>query len=321
MENMSRVTTSFVLLGVVEMERFRYLYSAIAVFVYITTMFICCLIVFVVWTEESLHEPMYIFICNLFLNGMFGSSTFLPKLIIDLLSGSRTITFSGCLFQCFFLHSFAAVEVFTFTIMAHDRYLAIGQPLRYSTLMTNGKALQFISVNWTTSFLVVFIPVIMTAYLPLCGANLNNVFCDNMSLIKLACGDASVNNIFGAVEAFLIDLSCLLIVIYCYIRTFIICLRISKEACQKATRTLVTHLLAFSTFMIASFFILLRYRINSGSISLAAHVVITIIGLMTPIMVNPIIYGIRTEALKIKIFQMLQKIKGQDLGKSIRMHH
>lgn len=316
---MSRVTT-FVLLGVVEMERFRYLYSTISIFVYITTMFICCLIVFVVWTEASLHEPMYIFICNLILNGMFGSSTFLPKLIIDLLSGSRTITFSSCLVQSFFLHSFAAVEVFTFTLMAHDRYLAIGQPLRYSAMMTNGKALKFVTVNWAIAFIVVFIPVIMTAYLPLCGADLNNVFCENMSLIKLACGDASVNNIFGAVEAFLIDIGCLLIIIYCYIRTFLICLRISKEACQKALRTLLTHLMAFSTFMIASFFILLRYRINSGSISLTAHVLITIVGLITPITVNPIIYGVRTEALKVKILHKFQKMKGQGFGKPSERH-
>ncbi|XP_073404481.1 olfactory receptor 14A2-like [Dendrobates tinctorius] len=310
---MSRITTSFILLGVVEMEKFRYLYSIIALFVYLITMFICFIIVFVVWTEETLHEPMYIFICNLIFNGMFGSTTFLPKLIIDMLSGSSKITFSDCLLQSFFLHSFAAVEVFTFTIMAYDRYLAIGQPLRYPTLMTNGKALRLIAVNWSLAFIVVFIPVIMTAYLPLCGEYLNNVFCDNMSLIKLACGDALVNNIFGAVEAFLIDISCLLIIIYCYIRTFIICLRISKEACQKAIRTLVSHLVTFSSFMITSFFVLLRYRINSGSITLAAHVLITVIGLMTPITVNPIIYGIRTEALKIKILQKFQKIKSQNL--------
>ncbi|XP_069828917.1 olfactory receptor 4B13-like [Dendropsophus ebraccatus] len=314
---MSQVTTSFVLLGVIEMERFRYLYFTMSVFTYITTMFICCLIVFVIYTEVTLHKPMYYFICNLVFNGMFGSSTFIPKLIIDLLSGCRTITFSGCLIQSFFLHSFAAVEVFTFTIMAFDRYLAIGLPLRYSSLMTNGKALTFITMSWTTAFMVVFIPVIMTAYLPLCGVNINNVFCENMSLIKLACGDAIVNNIFGAVEAFLIDISCLLIITYCYIRTFIICLRSSKEACQKAIRTLVTHLVAFSTFMIASFFILLRYRINSGSISLTAHVLITIIGLMTPIMLNPIIYGVRTETLKVKI---LQKMKCQAFGQLIQRH-
>ncbi|XP_075053958.1 olfactory receptor 4B13-like [Mixophyes fleayi] len=313
MENMSRISTSFVLLGVVEMERYWLLYSVLALFLYLTTTFTSCLIVFVVWTEESLHEPMYIFICNLVLNGMFGSSTFLPKLIIDLLSGSRTISFSCCLVQSFFLHSFAAVEVFTFTIMAHDRYQAVGQPLRYPTLMTNDKAMKYIAINWVMAFIVVFIPVIMTAYVPLCGINLNNVFCENTSLIKLACGDVSMNNIFGAVEAFLIDISCLLVIIYCYIRTFIICLRISKEACQKAVRTLVTHLVAFVTFMIASFFILLRYRMNSGSISLAAHVLITIIGLITPITVNPFIYGIRTEALKIKILQKIQKIKGQHL--------
>ncbi|KAM5180487.1 olfactory receptor 4D5-like [Mantella aurantiaca] len=300
--------TSFVLLGVLEMENFKFLYSSMAFFVYILTMFTCCLIILVVWFEESLHEPMYIFICNLVLNGMFGSSTFLPKLIIDLLTGSITISFTGCMVQSFFLHSFAAVEVLTFTIMAHDRYLAVGEPLRYPALMTNARAIKFVTMNWVAAFIVVFIPVTMTAFLPLCGTHLNNVFCENMSLIKLACGDTTANNIFGAVEAFLIDVGCLLVIIYCYVRTFIICLKISKEACQKAISTLVTHLVAFSTFMIASFFILLRYRLSSGSISLATHVLITVIGLMTPITVNPVIYGIRMEALKAKIVHRFKRI-------------
>ncbi|KAM9319758.1 olfactory receptor 52H1-like [Gastrophryne carolinensis] len=307
--NKSETSTSFLLLGLVEMENFKFLYSGLAFFVYIINICICCVIIFVVWTESSLHEPMFIFICALVFNGLFGSSTFLPKLITDLLSGSFSISFSSCLVQSFFLHSFAAIEVFTFTLMAHDRYLAVGDPLRYSTLMTNAKALRYIMLNWPTAFIVVLVPVIMTSYLPMCGTNLNNVFCENMSLIKLACGDASVNNIFGAVEAFLIDGGCLVVIIYCYIRTFIICLRISKEACQKAIRTLITHLTAFSLFMIASFFILLRYRLSSRSISLTTHVLITVVGLLTPITVNPIIYGMRTEALKIKI---VQKLKGHN---------
>ncbi|KAG8537641.1 hypothetical protein GDO81_024172 [Engystomops pustulosus] len=252
---------------------------------------------------------MYIFIGNLVLNGIFGSSTFMPKLISDLLSGSRTISTAGCFLQAFCMHSFATVELFTFTLMAYDRFLAISQPLRYSTLMTKQTVWKFIIANWILAFIGILGPIIMTVYVPLCGVDINNVYCDNMSIVKLACGDTSLNNIFGAVQSSVVQIGCLLVIVYCYIRTYLVCLKISKEASQKATRTLVTHLTAFSTFMISNLFILLRYRIPTGYISIGTHTVLTIIGIITPITLNPLIYGIRTEGLKLKILQTFSKIK------------
>ncbi|XP_072254697.1 olfactory receptor 4M1-like [Pyxicephalus adspersus] len=317
MENVSRTSTSFDLLGLSELERFKFLYAVLALSIYLFTISISSLIIYVVWAEETLHEPMYIFISNLFFNGIYGSSSVLPKIMIALLSGSRTTGFLECLIQAFCIHSFAAVELFTFTVMAQDRYLAIGQPLRYATLMNNDKAIKYITLSWVVAFIAVLIPVIMSAYLHICGVNINNVFCDNTSFIMLACGGAVANNIFGAVEAFLINISCLLVIIYCYIRTFLICLKFSKEAYQKAIRTLVTHLSAFSMVIVSSFFVLLRYRINNGSISLVAHVVISVFGVVTPTILNPLIYGFRTEALKLKIIQRLRNaIRDDHLVKS-----
>ncbi|XP_018426389.1 PREDICTED: olfactory receptor 4D5-like [Nanorana parkeri] len=308
---MSRLSTSFDLLGLAELERYKFVYAVLALFLYLFTITICCLIVYVVWAEETLHEPMYVFISNLVINGIYGSSVVLPKIIVSLLSGSRTTWFLECLIQAFGIHSFAAVELFTFTVMAQDRYLAIGQPLRYPIFMNNDKAIKHIISSWVVAFIVVLIPVTMSAFLHMCGVNINNVFCDNTSFIMLACGGASVNNIFGAVEAFSINIICLLVIIYYYIRTFVICLKFSREAYQKAVRTLVTHLTAFSTVIISSFFVLLRYRINGGSISLAAHVVISVFGAVTPTTLNPLIYGFRTEALKLKIIRRLKKTTGR----------
>ncbi|KAM8976924.1 olfactory receptor 4B13-like [Pelodytes ibericus] len=317
MENLSRVSTNLILFGLVEMERFKYLYFVISLGTYLFTIFLCSLIVFIIWTEASLHDPMHLFICNLLLNGMFGNMILFPKLMIDLLSGSKVISLTGCLIQSFCMHVFAAVELFTFTLMAQDRYLAVGQPLRYSTLMTNQKALTYIAVVWVISAIAVLVPVIMTAQLPLCGTIINSVFCDNMSLIRLACEDASVNNIFGAVEAFLINIISILIVIYCYIQTFRICLKVSREAYQKALRTLVTHLVAFSNFMVATSFVLLRYRLNSGTLSLNGHILLSVTGFITPSIVNPLLYGIRTESLKLKVIQNLNHIfNPQDFKKA-----
>ncbi|XP_063297470.1 olfactory receptor 4B13-like [Pelobates fuscus] len=308
MENISTISTRFFLLGLVEMEKEKYLCIILSFGIYLITMLLSIVILYNVCIEANLHEPMYLFICNLLFNGMFGSTSLFPKIIIDLLSGSKIISVAGCFIQSFCMHTFASVEVFTFTIMAQDRYLAIGEPLRYPTLMTNGKALNYIGIIWIIAIILVLIPVIMTMKLPLCGKNINNVFCDNMSLVNLACGDSSLNNIFGAIETFIVYMVALMIIIYCYIRTFLICLKLSKDAHQKAVSTLVSHLIAFSCFTVATLFIVLRYRLNSGSIPMFVHILLSCMGIVTTTIVNPFIYGIRTEALRVKILQNLLKI-------------
>ncbi|KAM4702120.1 olfactory receptor 10G3-like [Discoglossus pictus] len=307
MTNMSEFTTSFVLLGLVEMESFKYLYFLFSFIVYLITMFLCTLIVFVIWTEDSLHEPMYIFICNLVTNGAIGSSIYFPKLMINLLSGTKEISLAGCLTQAFFVQNFASVELYTFTIMAHDRYLAIGQPLRYKILMSNEKALKFICFIWFFAFICVFTPILLTVKLPICGKYINSIICDSMSLVTLACGDTSVNNIFGSVQSILLITVCFLYVIYTYIMMLLVCLKISKEACQKALGTLITHMVSYFCFMVTILFIILRYRLNSNSLSIVTHVLLAVSGLVISAVLNPLIYGIKTESLRIKIVHNLQK--------------
>ncbi|XP_069828916.1 olfactory receptor 52E8-like [Dendropsophus ebraccatus] len=308
MENTSRVGSSFVLLGLLELESYRILYSIIAFGLYIAPLLLCCVIAYIIWVEESLHEPMYFFICNLLLNGVFGNTAVLPQIIVGLLSGSSTITFPACIIQTFCVHSFSTVEVLTFTIMAYDRYLAVGNPLRYSTIMTNVKVLNYISLIWALAFILVLVTVVLTANLTFCGVNINNIFCENMSLIRLACGGSSVNNIYGLVETFLILGSDLLIIFYCYTRTLLICLRTSGSTSLKAIHTLVTHIITFSIFVTGSMFVVLRYRLNGENISIMAHTILSITGVLTSIVVNPIVYGLRTEVLKVKLIHTLQKI-------------
>ncbi|CAJ0965254.1 unnamed protein product, partial [Ranitomeya imitator] len=140
MENVSRVNTNLVLLGIVEMENLKYLYASLAFAIYISTMILSSIIVYTIWLEETLHEPMYIFIANLVVNVMFGNSAILPKVVIDLLFGLNTISMPACLIQSFCIQSYGSLELFTFTVMAFDRYLSVGHPLRYPTLMSNGRA-------------------------------------------------------------------------------------------------------------------------------------------------------------------------------------
>ncbi|XP_069828926.1 olfactory receptor 1496-like [Dendropsophus ebraccatus] len=319
MENVSMVLGiyDFVLLGLKEMEQLRYFYSVVALVIYFGSTFLCILILYVVWAEHSLHEPMYIFICNLVGNVMFGSSAFLPKLAIDLFSGWTTIPLSGCLTQAYFLQSYAATEMVTFTIMAYDRYLAVGFPLRYHSLMTHKMAIQSLAVFWSVILISEVVIVMLVVRLTICGNGINNVFCETVSLTRLACGSTFINDVFGTTWTLLIYVGSLILVIYCYIQTLIVCLKISMEASQKAIHTLVTHIITFSTFIAASLFVAFRYRLNGGSLSTATHVIISIGGLLVSIIINPLIYGIRTEALRIKMIHTLKEIIHREtLGKS-----
>ncbi|OCT93410.1 olfactory receptor 8H1 [Xenopus laevis] len=309
MENASSVSRNFVLLGIVEMEELSYLYCILSLFIYIFIMVLSLEIVLVVLTEESLHEPMYIFICNLTFNGMLGSSSFFPKLIIDLLTSSHQISHVGCFLQVLAMMTYAFFELSSFTIMAYDRYLAVCDPLRYVTKMTNAKAIKLILGFFAYSFINILVAVILSSRLTYCGSQIKNIFCDNLSLIVLSCGDSSVNNVYGALSTVTLLVFTLLITAYSYLKNFMVCLKISKEACEKAIHTLITHLLGFSIFLVGGMFIFIRFRLGNNNLPLFSQVLLSVTFIVFPPLLNPLIYGIRTKALRVKIFQHLHKIR------------
>ncbi|KAM9319763.1 olfactory receptor 5AP2-like [Gastrophryne carolinensis] len=269
------------------------------------------MIVYVTWVEESLHKPMYIFICSMVLNVMYGSSNYLPKLVIDLLTKYSTISLPGCLAQAFFSQSYHSAEIFTFMIMACDRYLAVGHPLRYPMLMTNLTVKRLLLAIWTYVIVCIAVVVWLTARLTFCGVNINNFMCETLSLLRLACSDISINNIYGTTYTLSMTIGSILVVLYCYIGTAIICLKHSMEAARKAAQMLVTHAMAFSIFMVGTLFVTFRYRLSSGSLSTTSHIAISMSGITTSVTLNPIIYGIRTKALRERIVHRVQKIIGK----------
>ncbi|XP_041437264.1 olfactory receptor 52B6-like [Xenopus laevis] len=308
MEKASNLSSSFLLLGLVEMEGLWYIYCFVCLITYTFIMILSAIIVLVIMTKESLHEPMYVLICNLVINGIFGSSTFFPKLIADLFSSSKMISRGSCLSQAFCVLFFAFFEICTFTIMAYDRYLAVCYPLQYVLIMTIEKTLTFIIASFAFTFTSVLVAILLSARLPLCGSQIKNIFCDNMSFFILSCTDTSINNVYGAAVFMIFLVFTLLVITYSYLRIFVICFKISKHACEKAIHTLVTHLLNFSIFLIGVLFIFIRYRLGNIDLPLGVQILLSATCLVIPPLLNPFIYGIRTKALKIKISHFLQNV-------------
>ncbi|KAM3936229.1 olfactory receptor 4C6-like [Leptodactylus fuscus] len=308
MENTFNMSQNLDLLGLVEMEGLKYLYCVLSIVLYSFIVLLSIIIVFVVVTDTRLHEPMYILISNLVLNGIFGSSSLFPKLIVDLITSSTTITHGSCLVQALCVSLFAFHEMSTFTIMGFDRYLAVCHPLHYNIIMTNERILNLITGSFVVAFILVLIGIVLSWKLPLCGNSINNVFCDNMSLVVLSCGNSSVSQVFSA--SLVIVYLCVTIVIpvFSYLQIFIVCFNLSGESRKKAVHTLVTHLLNFSIFIIGFLFIFSRYRLNNIKLSVVNHVLLSVPSLILPPLFNPLIYGVRTHVLKMRVTHYLQKI-------------
>ncbi|XP_077307036.1 olfactory receptor 6K3-like [Lithobates pipiens] len=308
MDTASNTSTSFILLGLMELEKQKYLYFYLSTMVYSYILTVSSVIIYAILKERSLHEPMYILIASLLFNGIFGSSSFFPKLMIDLITSSKKISRTECLIQNVCISTFAVFEMNTFTIMAYDRYLAICQPLQYIMLLTNEKVVKIISGCWGITFLILLFLLFLTAALPLCGDKIKNIFCDNMSLVVLACVDSSNSSAISATVFTIYFVTTILVTAFSYLRIYFVCMNLSKESRQKAVHTVVTHLLNFSIFLIGVLFVVLKYRLGNITLPLTVHVLLSFTPLVIPPIFNPLIYGIRTHALKIKLSHYLWNV-------------
>ncbi|XP_031752111.1 olfactory receptor 51L1-like [Xenopus tropicalis] len=230
------ISKNFVLLGIEEMERFKYLYCLLFFLIYFFILLFSCTIISVVLLDESLHGPMYTLIAILLLNGIFGSSSIFPKLITDLLLSSKEISHVGCVAQAYTIILFAFCEISTFTIMAHDTYIAVGHPLRYPTLMTNSVALKLIMGSLIFNIILMLPIPILSARLPICGSRISGIFCDNPSILVLSCVDVSLNKLYGNVTLVGYISVMALLIAHSYLRICLICLKISKDASPASCR-------------------------------------------------------------------------------------
>ncbi|XP_034549900.1 putative olfactory receptor 13C6 [Notolabrus celidotus] len=165
--------------GYVEVQRYRYLYFFIMLTVYF--LIICCnsTIVYLIWKQKNLHEPMYIFIAALLTNSVVLSSAVYPKFLIDFLSERQIISYSACLFQFFIFYSIGSSEFLLLSAMAYDRYVSICKPLQYPTIMRKNTVCTLLFFAWLVPACHIAIPAILSAKNRLCHFTLKAIFCIN----------------------------------------------------------------------------------------------------------------------------------------------
>ncbi|XP_028017959.2 olfactory receptor 7C2-like [Balaenoptera acutorostrata] len=95
------------------------------------------LIILAIVSDSHLHTPMYFFLSNLSFADICFTSTTIPKMLLNLQTQSKVITYKACLSQIFFFIVFGCLDNLFLTVMAYDRFVAICHPLHYTVIMNS----------------------------------------------------------------------------------------------------------------------------------------------------------------------------------------
>ncbi|XP_059188119.1 olfactory receptor 11A1-like [Centropristis striata] len=288
----------FILDGYEDVGSLRYFYFLIAAVLYFVIVIVNTFMIVVICVNRSLHEPMYIFLCSLFVNELYGSTGLFPFLLVQILSDIHTVSVSFCFLQIYCLHTYVNIEFCNLAVMSYDRYLAICCPLQYNTRMTCNKAVFFIIAVWLFSFVKFLIPFSLNIRLTFCGNIINSLCCQNYLVAKLACSDPKVNNIFGLFGAVLTILVPLLPILFSYMKILEVCFSGSKQTRQKAVSTCTPHLASLLYFSFGCTFGTLQSRFDMSSVPRELRLILSLYLLIVPPFFNPIMFGLQMSKIR-----------------------
>nr|XP_028559407.1 olfactory receptor 4Q2-like [Podarcis muralis] len=301
-ENQTRIN-EFLLMAISPTWESQAILFAVFLLVYASTIVGNSLIMLTVTSDLRLQTPMYFLLGNLSFVDLCYSTVTTPKILVDLLSKKKSISFDACMAQLFFLHFVGATEMFLLTIMAYDRYVAICKPLHYPNIMNRQLCSWLVAASWTGGFIHSTVQLVLTIGLPYCGPNqLDNFFCDVPPVIKLACTDTYVTELLIVSNSGLISISCFVILVASY-ATILVRIR-SPEGRRKALNVCASHLMVVTLFFGPCIFI---YGGPLSTISVDKLTpVLYNINIITP-MLNPLIYTLRNKDVKSAIRKLTGK--------------
>ncbi|XP_070761299.1 olfactory receptor 2A14-like [Enoplosus armatus] len=299
MLNSTSSTLSYFTLGAyMHVGSLRYFCFMITALLYIVIVIANTSLIVLICMNRSLHEPMYLFLCSLFVNELYGSTGFFPFLLVQILSDVHTVSAPICFLQIFCLYTYAHVQFCTLAIMSYDRYLAICCPLQYNTRMTFNKAVIFIIMVWLYSFVKFLITLSLTIRLTLCGNIINSLYCHNYLVVKLACSDINVNNIYGLVGIVVTILVPLLPILFSYMKILNVCFSGSKQTRQKAVSTCMPHLVSLLNFSFGCCFEILQSRFDMTGVPSMLRIILSLYFLIIQPLLNPIMYGLQMSKIR-----------------------
>ncbi|XP_044110837.1 olfactory receptor 18-like [Neovison vison] len=274
---------------------------------YLVTLLGNLLIILAVSSDSHLHTPMYFFLSNLSLADIGFSTTTIPKMLVNIQTHSKSITYAGCLTQVSFFILFGCLDNLLLAVMAYDRFVAICHPLSYSVIMNPCFCSLLVLMSIFGSFLESQIHFLMVSQLTFCtDVKIHHFFCDALQLFHLACSDISIHTILMYFMSAIFGGVPLSGILCSYTRIVSSILKVpSTGGKYKAFSTCSSHLLVVSLFYGTGVGVYLSSSISS---SLRKGAVASVIYTVVTPMLNPFIYSLRNKDIKRALWGTISRI-------------
>nr|XP_006128884.2 olfactory receptor 51G2-like [Pelodiscus sinensis] len=298
----------FLLTGIAGHEEIHLWISIPFCIIYLISIAGNSVILFIIKKDPSLHEPMYIFLSMLALTDLGISIGTVPTILGVFLFNSREISLDACFAQLFFIHSLQFIESSMLLLMAFDRFVAICNPLRYSSILTLPRLGKMGLVSVLRGVAVVLPVPFLLKQFRYCQANvLSHSYCLHQDVIKMACSDTTFNSVYGLFVTLLTVGLDMLLIFFSYVMILKTVLSIASHTeSLKALSTCVSHLCAVLLFYTPMLSLSVIHRFGKGSSPLL-QILMAYVYLLVPPLMNPIVYSVKSKHLRARIIRMFTK--------------
>ncbi|XP_004648233.1 olfactory receptor 6C74 [Octodon degus] len=307
MQNHTTVT-AFILLGLTDDPQLQVIIFLLLFFTYLLSVAGNLTIITLTLLDYHLKTPMYFFLRNFSFLEISFTTVCIPKFLVSMVTGDKSISYNDCAAQLFFTILLGATEFFLLAAMSYDRFVAICKPLHYMTLMSSRVCNLLVLASWVSGFLIIFPPLLMGLQLDFCADNtVDHFFCDVSPILQLSCTKTDTIELMVLLSAILTLLVTLVLVILSYTNIIRTILRIpSSQQRKKAFSTCSSHMVVVSISYGSCIFMYVkpsakeRVSLNKGIALLSTSV--------AP-MLNPFIYTLRNKQVKDSFKHMAKRIE------------
>nr|XP_035951164.1 olfactory receptor 7D4-like [Halichoerus grypus] len=298
--------SEFLLLGFSQDSVYQPLLFGLFLSMYLVTVLGNLLIILAISSDSHLHSPMYFFLSNLSFADISFISTTVPKMLVNIQTQSKSITYAGCITQMYFFMVFGGMDTFLLTVMAYDRFVAICHPLRYPVIMNPQLCGLLVLMSWFISLSYSLIQSLLILRLSFCTNRvIPHFYCELAKALTLACSDTLVDHILLYMVTSLLGIVPFSGILFSYARIASSILRIpSANGKYKAFSTCASHLSVVSLFYGTG----LGVYLSSEASSWGGMITSVMYTMVTP-MLNPFIYSLRNRDIK----RALQNVLGRTL--------
>ncbi|XP_060111813.1 olfactory receptor 6E1-like [Heteronotia binoei] len=293
----STMVKEFILLGFTDNRKLEIFLFLVLFGMYILTIMGNLAIIVITSVDRHLYTPMYFFLRHFAILEIGFTTSIIPNTLANMAMGHKRISISGCFSQSFLYFVFGTTEFFLLAVMSVDRYVAICNPLRYSTIMHGQVCSLLVLCSWLGGFLLILGPAVALFLMPFCGPNtINHFFCDSGPLIKLACIDTSLLELMDFLIATISLIGTLTVTIVSYVNIVSSILHISSSTGrQKAFSTCASHITVVSITYGSCIFMYIKPQGNSKFNFSKSVAILNVV--VSPFL-NPFIYCLRNKQVQ-----------------------